>query len=306
MFIGILVGMSPIRVWWLAIRPRTLPAATAPVLVGTAEAFRTGNMIMGPALAALVGALLIQIVSNLANDLFDFVKGADTEERLGPTRVTQAGLVSKRAIGTALLLCILLAILVGLYLVWIGGWPVVVIGVISLLCAVAYTGGPFPLGYLGLGELFVFIFFGPVAVAGTYYVQAHTFSSFAVLAGVPIGLLCANILVVNNVRDIDTDRKAGKRTLVVRLGRAFGERLYLADILLAVTALLLFSLLTKGYLALLACVVAYFVGKPLYESIRTQKGRELNPILGRTAQFELQFSLAMSLGIALSRLFMFQ
>lgn len=290
--------MSPLRIWWLAIRPRTLPAATAPVLVGTAEAFRVGKFSPGPALAALVGALLIQIVSNLANDLFDFRKGADTEERLGPTRVTQAGLVSQRSIATALGICILLAVAVGIYLVAVGGWPIVWIGIVSLLCAVAYTGGPFPLGYHGLGELFVFFFFGPVAVAGTTYVQTLRFSPLACLLGIAVGLLCANILVVNNVRDIETDRKAGKRTLAVRLGRKFGERLYLSDILLAQIALGLYCVLTRTFMPLAAYGVAYLLGKPLVMAVKQQTGRALNPILGRTAQFELAFALAISLGIA--------
>lgn len=291
--------MSPVQAWWLAIRPRTLPAATAPVLVGTAHAFREARFALGPALAALVGALLIQIVSNLANDYFDFKKGADTEERLGPTRVTQSGLISERGVLTGLVVCILLALLVGLYLVWVGGWPIVAVGLVSLLCAVAYTGGPYPLGYNGLGEIFVFVFFGPVAVAGTVYVQSHAWSPAALLAGVPIGLLCANILVVNNVRDFETDAKAGKRTLAVRFGRDFGVNLYLENIGLALAGLVGYSIAAHAYFALAASLVL-LAARPLYRALKEQRGKPLNAILGRTAQLELLFALVMALGIAFS------
>lgn len=294
--------MSPLQAWWLAIRPRTLPAATAPVLVGTAHAYRLGGFKPLPALAALIGALLIQIVSNLANDYFDFKKGADTEERLGPTRVTQSGLISERGVLGGLALCIALALFVGLYLVWVGGWPIVAIGLVSLLCAVAYTGGPYPLGYNGLGEVFVFVFFGPVAVAGTVYVQSHAWSPTAVLAGAPIGLLCANILVVNNVRDVETDAKAGKRTLMVRFGRRFGENLYAADLLLATLLLAAYAVGTGAYFALLGIPVL-FLARPLLRDLKELRGKPLNRILGLTAHLELRFALAMSLGILVSKFF---
>ena len=296
--------MSPVQAWWLAIRPRTLPAAAAPVLVGTAHAYayRGAGFAVGPALAALVGALLIQIVSNLANDYFDFKKGADTQERLGPTRVTQSGLISERGVLTGLVVCIFLALLVGGYLVAVGGPPIVAIGLVSLLCAVAYTGGPYPLGYNGLGEIFVFVFFGPVAVAGTVYFQSHDWSPAAALAGVPVGLLCANILVVNNVRDFETDAKAGKRTLAVRFGRDFGVRLYLADLGAALIGLVVYSIAGQAYLALAAGLVL-LTARPLYRALKEQRGKPLNAILGRTAQLELRFALVMALGIALSTRF---
>jgi len=291
--------MSPLQAWWLAIRPRTLPAATAPVLVGSAHAYRTGHFAPLPALAALVGALLIQIVSNLANDYFDFKKGADTEERLGPTRVTQAGLISEKGVLGGLVTCIVLALLVGLYLVSVGGWPIVTVGLISLVCAVAYTGGPYPLGYNGLGEIFVFLFFGPVAVAGTVYVQSLRWEPLAALAGVPIGLLCANILVVNNVRDFETDAKAGKRTVAVRFGRAFGESLYLLDLGLAALGLAAYAVVARSYWALLALPVL-LLARPLFRALKELRGKPLNPILGRTAQLELRFALAMAIGTILS------
>ncbi len=291
--------MSPFRAWWLAIRPKTLPAATAPVLVGAAHAYREAAFRAWPALAALVGALLIQIVSNLANDYFDFKKGADTEERLGPPRVTQQGIISERGVLTGLAACIALALAVGSYLVAVGGWPIVAVGLVSLVCAVAYTAGPYPLGYNGLGEIFVFVFFGPVAVAGTVYVQSLHWEPLAALAGVPIGLLCANILVVNNVRDYETDAKAGKRTLAARFGRDFGVRLYLVDLCLAILALAGYVAATRAYVAALAGLVL-LMAVPLYKAVKELRGRPLNPILGKTAQLELRFALAMALGIALS------
>lgn len=296
---GILLMMSPIQAWWLAIRPKTLPAATAPVLVGAAHAYREGGFRPAPALAALVGALLIQIVSNLANDYFDFKKGADTEERLGPPRVTQQGLISERGVLAGLAVCIALALAVGSYLVFVGGPSIVAVGLISLLCAVAYTAGPYPLGYNGLGEIFVFVFFGPVAVAGTVYVQALRWEPLAALAGVPIGLLCANILVVNNVRDYETDAKAGKRTLAARFGRPFGVRLYAIDLVLSIVTLVAYVAATRAYVAILAGLVL-LLALPLYRAVKELRGRPLNPILGRTAQLELRFALAMALGILLS------
>jgi len=294
--------MSPFQAWWLAIRPKTLPAATAPVLVGTAHAYREGRFAASPALAALIGALLIQIVSNLANDYFDFKKGADTEERLGPPRVTQQGLISEKGVLTGLVLCIGLALCVGAYLVLVGGWPIVAVGLVSLLCAVAYTGGPFPLGYNGLGEIFVFLFFGPVAVAGTVYVQSLAWSPAAALAGIPIGLLCANILVVNNVRDFETDAKAGKRTVAARFGRDFGVRLYAADLILAALSLAAYAIFARAYFAFAALSVL-LLAVPLLRAVREQRGKPLNRILGLTAQLELRFALVMAFGVVLSKMF---
>jgi 1,4-dihydroxy-2-naphthoate octaprenyltransferase len=212
-------AISPARAWLLAARPKTLPAALAPVLVGTALAFHDGAFAPLPALAALLGALLLQIGSNFANDYFDFFKGADTHERLGPVRVTASGLISPGQLRWGMVAVFGLAALDGLYLIQVGGWPILAVGVASILAALLYTGGPFPFGYYGLGDLFVFIFFGLVAVCGTYYVQALTLTGPVVLAAVPPGLLITAILVVNNLRDIETDAKAGKRTLAVMLGR---------------------------------------------------------------------------------------
>jgi 1,4-dihydroxy-2-naphthoate octaprenyltransferase len=206
------------RAWLLAVRPKTLTAAAAPVFLGSGLAASHDAFRWLPALAALTGAFLIQIGTNLANDYYDFLRGGDTDQRIGPVRVTQAGIIRPSTVRNAAFFVLGLALLVGVYLVWVGGWPIVIIGLASLVCAVIYTGGPFPLAYHGLGDLFVFVFFGLVAVGGTYWVQALSLGMDVLLAGAGMGTLATAILVVNNLRDIRTDAVAGKRTLAVRLG----------------------------------------------------------------------------------------
>ena len=220
--------------WILAARLPTLPAAVAPVLVGTAAAVHEGRFHLLGALGALVISLAIQIGTNFSNDAFDFLRGADTTRRLGPPRATQKGLLSAKAVLMGASLCYGLAALVGFYFVARYGWPVLVAGLLSIASGLAYTGGPWPLGYHGLGELFVFVFFGVVAVVGTTYVQTGAISTLALAASVPVGLTCSAILVLNNLRDIDTDRAAGKRTLAVRIGAPATRVLYEVCLLLAV------------------------------------------------------------------------
>jgi 1,4-dihydroxy-2-naphthoate octaprenyltransferase len=212
--------ITRLQAWILASRPRTLTAAAAPVFVGSGLAQGHGSFSALPALAALGGALLIQIGTNLANDYYDHLRGGDTEERVGPIRVTQSGLIPPEAVKRATFLVLGLALIPGLYLVWIGGMPILLVGLASLVCAVAYTGGPFPLAYHGLGDLFVFLFFGLVAVGGTFWVQALSFGPEVLLAGAGMGALSTAILAVNNLRDLETDERAGKRTVAVRLGHA--------------------------------------------------------------------------------------
>lgn len=219
--------------WVLACRPQTLPAAFVPVAVGTACAIQAGGFRAGPAAAALAGALLIQIGTNLANDVFDAEKGADTAERLGPTRAVQAGLLTARQVKIGIAVAFALATLCGVYLTAVAGPVVIAIGLASLASGLAYTGGPWPLGYYGLGDLFVLLFFGFVAVCGTAWVQLGTVPPLAWWAAAPIGALATAILVVNNVRDRDTDLKAGKRTLAVRLGRRAAHLEYAALLLVA-------------------------------------------------------------------------
>jgi len=272
-------------IWLLAIRPRTLPAAVAPVVLGTGIAAARGLADLWPALATLVAALLIQIATNLANDLFDHLKGGDTDARLGPIRVVQAGLLEPREVWRATLLTLTLALGIGVYLVAVGGLPILVIGVLSLVCAVAYTGGPYPLAYHGLGDLFAFVFFGWVAVAGTYWIQVGAFHLELLLAGTGVGALITAILVVNNLRDRETDALAGKRTLAVRIGRRGTQVEYLVLLLLA-AAVPLVGVLGFGWTewSLLAWLSAGLFRFPLTRVLSFEDPRELNPALGATAR----------------------
>ena len=283
--------------WILAARPKTLPAAAAPVIVGTAVAISESAFRPLPAAAALLGALLIQIGTNFANDVFDFRKGADATGRLGPLRVTQAGLLMPRQVMTGMLLIFGLAALIGAYLVAVGGWPILLVGLLSIASGIAYTGGPFPLGYNGLGDLFVFLFFGFVAVCGTFYVQAGNVSSVAFWAAIPMGALITNILVVNNLRDIHTDRAAGKKTLAVRLGaRAvrieYGLMLVLA---FATPAIMWLTGVTPKWV-LGAAISLPWARSPL-SLVLYQHGQELNRALAETARLVLVYALFFSLGL---------
>ena len=293
------VKPSPIRSWLLAIRPKTLPAAAAPVAVGTATAYAVGGFHPGPAIAALVGALLLQIASNLANDVIDFDRGVDTDERLGPTRVVQSGMLSARAVTIGLVVVLALAVLVGVYLTWAAGAVVVMIGIASILAALAYTGGPYPLGYHGLGDVTVFFFFGIVAVCGTAYVQALDVPWLAWWAAVPVGALATAILVVNNLRDIETDARAGKRTLAVRLGRPRTLIEYRALLALAyyipVHLVLMGRLDAWGLLPLASLPLAYL----LERRVSRDTGAALNGALAATAQLLLAHGLLFAAGIAL-------
>src|SRR6478736_1971940 len=210
----------------MAARPRTLPAAVAPVLVGTALAQTRGSIDLIAFAAAMLGALFIQVGTNLSNDYSDARRGADTEDRLGPVRVTAGGLVPPKQVLTATYVSFGLAVLCGIYLIAIAGWVILAIGAASILAGVLYTGGPRPYGYEGLGDVFVFLFFGLVAVTGSYYAQVERVTWEAFVLAVPVGLLASAILVVNNVRDLESDRRAGKRTLAVRLGRERARTLY--------------------------------------------------------------------------------
>lgn len=288
------MNMKP---WLLAIRPRTLPASASPVLVGTAAAAADQSMRLLPALAALIGAILLQIGVNLANDYFDHLKGVDTAERVGPVRVTQSGLIPPSEVLKGMILIFVLAMTAGIYLVSEAGWIVVLIGGASILAALLYSGGPFPLASHGLGDVFVFIFFGPVAVCGTYYVQSLRLSLSCVLLSIPLGLLIASILVVNNLRDIPTDLKVGKRTLAVILG-ARGARVEFALLLiLAYAAPVLMA--ASGILPVWALLPLLSVPRAvmLARSLRVLTGSSLNESLADTAKLTLIFSLLLCLGL---------
>ncbi|MHB8877241.1 MAG: 1,4-dihydroxy-2-naphthoate polyprenyltransferase [Myxococcaceae bacterium] len=289
------------QAWIQAVRPKTLTAGAVPVAVGSALAFAHGGGRLLPALAAFAGALLIQVGTNLTNDYYDFKRGADTAERLGPARVTQQGLIAPGAVLGAALGCFAAAMGVGLYLVAVGGWPILVIGLASVLAGYAYTGGPFPLGYHGLGDVFVFVFFGLVAVAGTYYVQTLALSPAVWLAAVPVGALGTGLLVVNNLRDVHTDAKANKRTLVVRFGERSARAEY-AGLLLAayLSPVALFAGgMASGWvlLPLLSLPLAY----PPARTVFTAGGAALNTALGGTARLQLAFGALFALGLAVGR-----
>jgi 1,4-dihydroxy-2-naphthoate octaprenyltransferase len=283
--------------WGLAIRLRTLPAAAAGVITGSALAWRDGTFRLNAALACLLTAILLQIGSNLANDVFDFERGTDTPGRLGPVRVTQAGLLTPSQVKMGMLVVFALAALFGLYLVWLGGWPILLVGVAAILSAVAYTGGPFPLGYYGLGDLFVFIFFGLASVAGTYYVQARSVSAAAWWMAIPPGLMITAILVVNNLRDLENDRKAGKRTLAVMFGELASKGQYLICMVVAYLIVPLAAWLgIVPWMSLLT-----WLSLPLAirttNIVFTKKGRPLNAALAGTGQVALLFSILFWVGL---------
>lgn len=294
--------MNRWRAWLLAIRPRTLSVSIAPVLAGTGLAFADGMGVPDVAVVAMAGAVLVQIVANLVNDYFDFVKGADTDARVGPVRVVQAGLVMPEQLLVAVYGFLVLAFFAGGYLLAAAGWPVAVVGAASLLCAFAYTAGPFPLAYHGLGDAFVFVFFGPVAVVGTYYVQALSTTPDAFLAGTGMGVFSMAVLGANNLRDRETDAAAGKRTLAVRLGPLPAAVQYAVCLLMAAAVPVIgivelaWSAWTLASLAgVVGCVPAAVVvlrfakgtlaGAVEPDSAVSPSAREaLIPVLGRTAR----------------------
>jgi 1,4-dihydroxy-2-naphthoate octaprenyltransferase len=253
-----------------------------------------------PALAALVTSLLIQIGTNLANDYFDYVQGTDVTGRKGPTRVAQSGLVSLPSLRAGVALTFALAALVGLYLVYIGGWPILIVGIASLVSALAYTAGPFPLGYHGLGDLFVFAFFGLAAVCGTYYVQALSLSPVVILAAIPVGALTTAILVVNNLRDIDTDRATGKRTLAVITGPLATRLEYVLLLVLAYASpLLLWAAGLASAWVLLPWLTLPLALRLVQVISSAAEGPPLNRALAGTANLDLLFSLLFAIGLLL-------
>ncbi|MGE0784984.1 MAG: 1,4-dihydroxy-2-naphthoate polyprenyltransferase [Sandaracinaceae bacterium] len=286
--------------WLKASRPATLTAAVVPVAVGTACAHLEHGLAWMPALAALFGAIWIQIGTNFANDVYDAEKGADTEERLGPPRAVATGAISARAMKGAMIFAFACASLCGVYLVATAGWPILVIGVLSILSGIAYTGGPYPLGYHGLGDVFVFVFFGLVAVCGTAFVQLHSVPTSAWIASVPVGALATAILVVNNLRDRETDAVVGKRTLAVRLGAKGVITQYALLLVLAYGSTLALYAMGYGAPVLLPWLSAP-IAVGLARKVATDRGRALNATLARTAQLLLLFGALLTVGLAWPR-----
>ena len=249
-----------------------------------------------PALAALFGAIMIQIGTNFANDYMDYEKGTDRGERLGPTRMTQAGLVQPAQMKRATVVAFGLATLAGIYLVWVAGWPIVVIGILSILFGIMYTAGPFALGYNGLADFFVLIFFGPVAVGGTFYVQALTINAEVILAGIAPGLFSVGILTVNNLRDIEGDRVGGRKTLAVRFGKSFARTEYIVSLVLATLIPALLYLRGGSHLWAMLTVMVLAAAIPSIRRVLTVKGRALNDVLADTGKLLLLYSVIFSLG----------
>ncbi|MEO5904621.1 MAG: 1,4-dihydroxy-2-naphthoate polyprenyltransferase [Gemmatimonadaceae bacterium] len=297
------VEIRPARAWLLASRPATLPAAAVPVFVGAGAAIGEGSILRPLVLAVtLLCALLIQIGTNFANDYSDFHRGADHEGRLGPVRVTQSGLITQEGVRRGIVVAFGLAALLGAWLAWIGGWPIIAIGVLSIISGLAYTGGPFPFGYHGFGDIFVFVFFGLVAVTGTAFLQTGTWSQFALVLAIPVGLLVTNILVVNNLRDLPTDRAANKRTLATRLGDRATRAQYALFVVVSYAVPLFLAIADASHrwlmLTWLTLPLAFILTRSVLGGLA---GRELNPILRKSGQLLLLFGILLAAGAAIGR-----
>jgi 1,4-dihydroxy-2-naphthoate octaprenyltransferase len=294
--------VGALGVWVKASRPRTLPAALAPVAVGTCLAAGPGGTFKPLILAAtLIGALFIQIGTNLSNDYSDARRGADTEDRLGPVRVTAGGLVPPSYVLYATWVAFAIAALAGAYLVIEAGWQLLLIGAASIIAGVLYTGGPRPYGYVGLGEVFVFLFFGVVAVTGSYFVQTSEFSWDAVALSIPVGLLACAVLMVNNIRDMETDRRAGKNTLAVRLGRIRMRRVFDLTLLVSFILVPLIWLVTGLTPWINLALISLPLAVPLARNVGLRNdGAALNKALGDTARLELVFCVLLSAGLLLT------
>lgn len=293
--------LSKVQIWLTASRPKTLPAAAAPVIAASALAWHDHYFRPGPAIACLLTALFLQIAANLANDLFDFQRGTDTPDRLGPLRVTQAGLLTPVQVRIGLGVCFAISTLLGLYVAFVSSWYILLVGILAIIAALAYSGGPLPYGYYGLGELGVFIFFGMAAVCGTFYSQAVTLTPAVFMIAGAMGFLSTGILVVNNLRDIDTDKAGGKKTLSVLFGTTFTKREYYVLIFMAylIPAALWFFFVSYPW------VVITYISLPLaYRAcnhVSRLTGRELNSVLAETGRLELIYAILLGIGLIIGR-----
>ncbi len=295
------VRPSPLAIWVSAARPRTLGAAFAPVFVGACLAYADGVLDLVVVGACLAGAVSIQIGTNFANDYFDFLKGADNEERVGPVRATAAGWVTPEQMRLATLLAFLTLVPSAVVLVAAAGWPLVAIGLLSVVCGIAYTGGPYPLAYVGLGDLFVLVFFGPVAVGGTYFAQALTVTPEVLVAGLSPGLVATALLAVNNLRDVHTDRVANKRTLAVRFGESFARLEIVVSLLVAIVVVPIGLVVqARGHYGALASLLALVPAIGVVRRTYSEEGRALIPVLEDIGKILLLQSLLFGLGWALT------
>ena len=285
--------------WILAARPKTLPAAASPVILGTALSYHDGIFHSFILLMTLLAAVLIQIGANFANDVYDYQKGTDRDDRLGPKRATQSGLITPEKMKQAMWRIFALAIFVGFYLAWVGGWPIVFIGLASIAAGTAYTGGPYPLGYHGWGDVFVFIFFGLIAVPGSYYLQTGIITSTSLWLGAALGMLSTAILVVNNIRDMETDIVTGKKTLAVRWGKSFSHIEFSILVIIPFIIPLCMWWNTRYNMSLLITLFALPIAVHLIIQLISKTGRELNKVLAGTARFLFIFTILFSLGLIL-------
>ena len=282
--------------WLLAVRVKTLPAAISPVILGTALSYHDGIFYHFIFFMTLSAAVLIQIGANFANDVYDFQKGSDRDDRLGPIRATQAGLITPEEMKQAMWRIFAFAIIVGCYLAWIGGWPIIVIGLASIAVGIAYTGGPYPLGYHGFGDLFVFIFFGLIAVPGTYYLQTGSLTELSLCLGAALGMLVTSILVVNNLRDRDADIISGKKTLAVRFGKTFSKIQFI--LLVMLPFVLPFHLWRQwNKMSFLLTLFTLPIAVHLIIQLFNNTGADLNKVLASTARFLFIFTLLLSAGL---------
>ncbi len=292
---------STLEGWLLVTKPRTLTAAIVPVLLGTSLAFADGKVDWLSATIALICSLLIQIATNIINDLYDFRKGADNDKRLGAKKALTAGLLTERQLVMATTAVMLTAFFLGLILVWRAGWVILAIGLLSLFFAWAYTGGKYPLAYIGLGDVFVFLFFGVAAVCGTYYLHHHSFSLSSLVAATGAGAIAMNILGVNNLRDIPTDSEVGKKTLAVRFGATFARQLYYGLLFVAYTVPFVLALMGYGYGVFITFLSLPFAFKQ-WRIVALETGKALNPALGGTAQLLFIYGVLLSMGLVLSKI----
>lgn len=291
--------ISKIESWLLASRPKTLPAAVMPVFVGTAIAINDGVFFAPASIVALICSVLIQVGTNFINDLYDYLKGSDKKERLGPTRVLASGLISVNEMKIGIAIVFGSAFLLGLYLVYLSDWVIFIIGILSFIAGYAYTAGPYPLAYNGLGDIFVFIFFGFVGTIGTYYIQTLEITPFVFWSSIPVGALITNILVVNNYRDIDEDKVAGKRTLAVMYGGRFAKMQYLIFMIISYAILLVVYFTFKQSLFVFLPLLTLPIAIKLIKMIFNATGKELNETLALTAKLSALYGLLFAVGILL-------
>lgn len=290
-------NISKIQSWILASRPRTLPAAIVPVMVGSALAMHDGKFQIVYSIVALLCSALIQIGTNFTNDLYDYLKGADNKNRKGPLRVMISGLISKKEMTFGIILVFSTAFLLGLYLVYSTSWIILIVGVVSIIAGLAYTAGPFPLAYNGLGDLFVFLFFGLVGTSGTYFLHHQKITAEVLIAAIPVGALITNILVVNNYRDIEEDKQAGKNTLAVKLGKIFSLYQYIIlNALSFIVPLIFFIFYNYHFLVLLPFLTLPLIFN-LIKMLSTESSTGLNKTLELTAKESALFGLLFSIGL---------